>query len=537
MDGVSVMDYWAPAPMKREQAMLFSPTLDSAIPEDHPVRLFEDILARCDWSEWEAEYNLKRGQPPIHPRVVAGVILYGLSRGIRSSRMLEYLTGNNLDFLWLAEGRQLDHSTICGFRIRFHKPLKSLFRQIGRIALAMGLVRLGEVALDGSRVKANNGRRATLTAEGIEARLVALDEQIERMLREAEQTDAAESRLFDTGESSTKLPPELARAQARREELEAALAKVRAADEARRRDGIDPTKNPAQIPTTDPDSRVLPNKEGGYAPNYTPMAAADAHRGFIVDADVIPSTWEHLTTIETVDRIGENFGQRPDALLADPAHATGPNMEQLESRDVDFYTPVESREPEPGNPALREDPAEPVPEARWDELPRNPQTKKVDKSAFVYDPQKDQYYCPQGKALPYEQTKSKVNAGGERVYFRVYRCGQCEGCPLASACRLEGAGRARSVSRDAYEEHRERMAAKMARHESRAIYRKRLHTAETPFAVLKHVMGLRQFLLRGLAKVKTEWLWSCSAFNLAKLVREIARLRAKFEQLATESAG
>lgn len=531
------MEYWAPAPMKREQAMLFSPTLDSAIPEDHPVRLFEEILARCDWSEWEAEYNLRRGQPPIHPRVVAALVLYGLTRGIRSSRMLEYLTRNNLDFLWLAEGRQLDHSTICGFRVKFHKPLKSLFRQIGRIALAMGLVRLNEVALDGSRVKSNNGRRATLTAEGIEARLAALDEQIEQMLREADEADAAESRLFDTGESSTKLPPELADAKARQEELRAALAKVQVADEARRRDGIDPKRNPAQIPTTDPDSRVLPNKEGGYAPNYTPMAATDAHRGFIVDTDVIASTWEHLTTVETVDRIEETFGQRPGALLADPAHATGPNIEQLEAREVDFFTPVESRQPGPGNPALRDDPTRPVPEDRWDALPRNPQTKKLDKSAFVYDRKTDEYYCPQGRALPYEQTKSKVNAAGERIYLRVYRCGQCEGCTLASACRLESAGRARSVSRDAYEEHRQRMAAKMAREESRAIYRKRLHTAETPFAILKQVMHLRQFLLRGLAKVKMEWLWTCSAFNMAKLVRETARLRAKFEQLAADAEG
>jgi transposase len=536
-DGVGTMDYWARAPRKREQTVLFAPTLDAMIPEDHPVRLFDEILALCDWSGWEAEYHLRRGQPPIHPRVVAGVILYGLTRGLRSSRLLEYLTAHNIDFIWLAEGHHLDHSTICGFRKKFRKPLKTLFRQIGRIAINMGLIRLNEVGLDGTRVKANNGRSQTLKAEGIEQRLAALDEQLEQMLREAEEADAGESRLFDTGESASKLPPQLAEAKARQEELRQALAKVQAADRARAREGIDPKKNPAQIPATDPDSKVLPNKEGGYAPNYTPMAATDAHRGFIVDADVIPSTWEHLTTVDTVDRIEENFGRRPDTLLADPAHATGPNMEQLEARQVEFFTPVKSNQPQPGNPALRDNPSEPVAEPRWEQLPRNPQTKKLDKSAFVYDDQADVYYCPQGKALAYEQTKSKVNAAGERIYFRVYRSPDCHGCPLNQACRSEKAKRARSVSRDVHEDRRERMAAKMAREDSQAVYRKRLHTAETPFAVLKQLMNLRQFLLRGLENVKTEWLWACTAFNVAKLVRETARLRAKFAALAAEGAG
>jgi transposase len=526
------MDYWARAPMEREQTVLFAPTLDAMISEDHPVRLFDEILAGCDWSEWKAEYHLRRGQPPIPPRVVAGVILYALSRGVRSSRHVEYLTTHNIDFIWLAEGRQIDHSTICRFRTKFREPLKSLFRQIGRIAMTMGLLRLNEVALDGTRVKANNNRFETLTAAGIEERLAALDKQLEQMLREAEEVDAAESHLFDTGESSSKLPPELAKAKARQKELQQALAKVQAADQARKREGTDPKKNPAQIPSTDPDSKVLPNKEGGYAPNYTPMAATESHGGFIVDTDVIPSTWEHLTTVDTVDRIEETFGQRLDALLADPAHATGPNMEELETREVEFFTPVKSKQPQPGNPAFREDPSQPVPEQEWDDLPRNPQTKKLDKSAFVYDEEADVYYCPQGKALAFEQTKSNVNAAGERIYFRVYRSPDCQGCALGPACRSEKAKKARSISRDVYEARREQMAAKMAQEDSQAIYRKRLHTAETPFAVLKQVMNLRQFLLRGLENVKTEWRWVCTAFNLVKLVRHTARLRAKFAELA-----
>jgi transposase len=525
------MGYWAKPPMAREQIVLFAPTLEATISEDHPVRLLDEILRRMDWTAWEAEYHGRRGQPPIHPRVVAGVILYGLSRGVRSSRHLEYLLGNNLDFIWLAEGQRIDHSTLCEFRKEFRGPLKDLFRQLGRIALAMGLIRLNEVTLDGTRVKANNGRHETLRAADLEARLAALDAQIERLFAEADAADAADAQLFDTGKSSQQLPGELARLKTRQEQLQKALAEVQAADKARKREGIDPQQKPAQIPATDLDSKVLPNKEGGYAPNYTPLAAVDAHRGFIVDAEVIRDTNEQLETAPTVDRIEANFGEKPKNMLADGLHATGENLGALAERGVELYSPVLSRQPQPGNPACRADPTQPVPEAEWERLPRNPQTKKLDKSCFVYDEPSDRYYCPQGRTLEFEETKSDLSAGGQRVYFRVYRCASCAGCPLGKDCRREDARVGRSISRDAQEKRREQLAAKMATAEAKAIYKKRLHAAETPFGILKHLMHLRQFLLRGLEHVKTEWLWACTAFNFGKLVREVARLRAKFSQI------
>jgi len=531
------MHYWDQAPMSREQIALFAPTLDSVISENHPVRLFDEILHACDWSEWEARYDGRRGRPPIHPRVLAGMVLYGLTRGVRSSRHIEYLIGQNLDFIWLAEGRRIDHSTICGFRTKFRQPLKALFRQLCRIALTMGVARLNEVALDGTRVKANNGRGKTLTAEGIEKQLAALDEELERMLREAETADATDQKLFDTGESSEELPEGLADVKARQELLQAALGKAQAADKARRAEGIDPKKNPAQVPTTDPDSRVLPNKEGGYAPNYTPIATTDVHGGFILDVDVITSTTEHLVTLSSMDQIKESFGEFPETALADGAHATGPNIEGMEEREIDFYSHIGSPKTNGPNPALREDPTEPVAESAKEQLPRSPQTKKFDKSAFVYDEEKDAWYCPLGKTLSYNEQKSKVDAAGNRVYFSVYRCEECADCPWSSDCRSKKARRGRSVSRDEHAKRREQFAGRMSCPESREIYGRRFHAAETPFGILKRIMNLRQFLHRGLEKVKTEWLWACTALNLAKLVREIGRLRADFSRLAANGEG
>ena len=140
------MDYWAKARLGRDPLLLFSPTLDDSISAEHPVRLVDEILRAQDWSAWEQEYDGGWGQPPIPPWVRAGVILYGLMLRIRSSRQLEYACGHNIDFLWLAEGRKLDHTTCCKFRTKFQEPLKPLFKNLGRVAMTMGLVQLVEIA-------------------------------------------------------------------------------------------------------------------------------------------------------------------------------------------------------------------------------------------------------------------------------------------------------------------------------------------------------------------------------------------------------
>ncbi len=188
--------------------------------------------------------------------------------------------------MWLVEGRQIDHSTFAKFRTRFARPLKGLFRQVCRIAMSIGLIRLGQVAFDGTRARASNSRYKTLTAKTIEERLQAFEALFDQMMAESEAADQQAS-LEGDADSPTRLPEEIAKLEDRRERLEKALETVRAADEARKRQGVNPEKNPAQVAVTDPDSRVMPNKEGGCAPNYTPTAITDGHRGFIVDVDVL----------------------------------------------------------------------------------------------------------------------------------------------------------------------------------------------------------------------------------------------------------
>lgn len=526
------MEYWAKPRMARDQMVLFSPTLDASISDDHPVRLLDELLQGLDWSAWEMEYDGRKGQPPIPPWIMAGVILYGLMRGIRSSRMLEYLCGHNLDFMWLAEGRIIDHTTLCKFRTRFRGPLKDLFRQLGRLSLQMGLIRLVEVAFDGTRVKANASRLRTWTAERLEAALKELDALFEQRMAETEQADATAAHN-GTAEASP-LPAELRTAEARREKLRELLAQAQAADESRRKDGINAAKNPAQIPKADADSRVMPNKEGGYAPNYTPLLASDAASGMIVDCDVIAAPREETETLSVVDRIEETFGRKPEKMLADTAHGTGSNLAGMEGRGVDFYTPMASQTPAEGNPAKRSDPRQAVAEAERPQLPRNDK-KKLAKSCFLYDAESDRYYCPMGRPLDYKET-NKDQRGGMMVSRRVYRCADCAGCALAGECLDPKAKRGRTVQRDEYEPLREKMAAKMQTPQGKSVYNRRMHVAETPFAIIKSILGVRRFLLRGLEKVRTEWLWVCTAYNMRKLLARVVGLRAELAKTLTEGA-
>ena len=138
--------------------------------------------------------------------------------------------------------------------------------------------------------------------------------------------------------------------------------------------------------------------------------------------------------------------------------------------------------------------------------------------------------------MPYEKMKP-VTRKGARTTKLVYRCDGCAGCrfasdPLAPNCLSPTTKHGRTITRDDYEEVRERTASRMTQASSRELYNRRPHIAETPFGILKSVMGIRQFLLRELPKVKTEWRWAATAFNLAKLVKETARMRAELMHLA-----
>jgi transposase len=523
------MGYWAKAVMARDQIALIPTTLSDRIGEDHSVRLFWELLGTYDWQAWEAQYCGCHGQPPIHPRIVAGVLLYGLTQGIRSSRRLEWACRNAVDFMWLTEGRVIDHSTLCPFRTKFRQELKDLFRHLGRLAKVMGVVRLNNVAIDGTRVAANSSRYGTRTVESIEKELAQLDERLDALLDEAERVDQQESAALFAEDTApvTSLPKELASVKTRQAKLQKAVDQLKA----RQASGSRQQK----VAMSDPEAPILPNKGGGFGPNYTPVNAVDEANQFVVAEQVQGDAGEAEALIPLLDESEAIHDEAPGKALADSGFCTPGNLEQLANRTTDAYLapPCERLEGENQTPsskpnaAHRDDPRVPVPSDRHNALPRN-RDNRLSKEAFLYDRQSDCYWCPMGKALKFTRIEEEQRDGGVQ-HRRVYCCASCVGCTLRSSCTDNK--RNRRIRSNGKNPLREAMAEKVHSDAGREIYRQRQSVAEGPFGVIKNVMGVRQFLLRGLEKVGTEWRWVCTAYNLRILVEWVRRQRNRWATL------
>ena len=225
------MTQWAKPPQDRDQIVLFAERLDEVIPADHSVRLLDDILRGLDWTKWEANYCVGRGQPAIPPRVLASVILYGMLTKIRSSRALEDALWVRLDFRWLAEGRRIDHTTLSEFRRKHPEELKDLFVQICLVAREMGALRLVQLAYDGTRIGANNRKTATRTPEQLREMRKELAARYAELEAELEAADSREEALVGSS-SSDAVAEEWADVKRRRARVDAALEELRRVEEA-----------------------------------------------------------------------------------------------------------------------------------------------------------------------------------------------------------------------------------------------------------------------------------------------------------------
>jgi transposase len=531
---------WAEPVCGRDQIVLFSPSLQDAISQDHSVRLFDEVIGKLDFAEWEQYYQRADGRPPIHPRVMAQVILYGLSLGIRSSRKLEDACINRIDFWWLTEGRSIDHSTLAGFRVKFAEKLKGMFGQIGRVAMNLGMVNLNQVALDGTAKRASNSRYAVSRKVNLQEKLAALDQQIAGLMDESLATDKQENELF--GESSpTQLPRDLRDLKARQKRLEKAMKKVLAIEAKQKAAGRLSESGPA-TPTTDPDANLMKNKTGGFAPNHLVVLATEGKSGLIVDYQVPENPDEPSSVLPAVANIRESFGA--DAvkdLLADSAFNTGSNLDALKTAEIQPWmppkrsavtaeNPVTAPENSPTPPDAKsaaETTSQPTSQLTPQSTPQPADTgkskvKPFDKSLFVFQPASDTYQCPAGRSMTFWKNSSEKREGGT-VQIRVYRSTDCSSCALANRCISDrNKTKIRTIGRDQHEPLREEMAARMNTEQGRSIYRRRSFLAETPFAVLNTSMNVIQLLLRGTEKVTAEVGWICSAYNIKKITRLLA---------------
>ena len=451
-------------PYDPDQLLLLPPNLKDWLPEEDLVYFVMETVGELDLSEIYGNYEGGTGgQPPYDPRLMTSLLLYAYCRGIPSSRKIEEATYHSVPFRILTANQHPDHDTIATFRRRHLKPLSRLFVQVLAICEAAGLVKLGHIALDGTKVKANASKHKAMSYGRMESKAAELEAEVNRLLSEAERVDGEEDALYGKGRRGDELPGDLrykqkrlakireamaaleaeakAKAEAEREarrQREAAQAAAEAAGEERKRRGGRVPKPPSEQPDpkaqrnfTDPESRIMKDSASkSFVQGYNCQAAVDEKAQIIVAADVTPQANDKQQVKPMMEQVKANTGgKKPRRVSADSGYFSEDNLKYLAREGIDAYVAV-------GKDKHRRD-AAPAPRGR------------IPKSATVKD----------------------------------------------------------------------RMARKLHTIKGRCTYSKRKAIVEPPFGQIKEVRGFRQFLLRGEEKVRGEWRLICLTHDLLKLFR------------------
>ncbi|HOX60258.1 MAG TPA: IS1182 family transposase [Verrucomicrobiota bacterium] len=507
-----------------EQMLMWSQKLDDAVPADHPVRLVDAIFDSEVFADtlrsWRRQYCLVEGQPPYDPKHLVKLYVYGMMTGLRSSRQLETACYNRVDVIWLMSGQHPDHSTIAAFVSKGGKQMRGMFRDALRACRQAGLVECRHVCVDGTNIEADAGRGSVKTLKELEAESARVDEQIRELEGQWEANEKREESLF--GQEAPWAPGRGKDMGKRMKELERKRAKLKAALAAIERRVEESPEGKQIAVSSDPDSRVMRDKEGRSKPNYNAQLAVDAQSGVIVACDVNDQANDAGLLTPMLSQIEENGLERTEEVSADSGYNTGADIEKLESDGIVGYLPecrtqVYEKATRDSREALKAaQTGEVLSEAQWAALPRD--RGVVAKEAFRYDAGTDAYTCPAGQELRYCHDVKDTVRGRERIRRQYGGCRACRTCAHAVMC-CKNPATGRTIKRDEYEPCRERMRQRMSSQEGRDRYRVRRQTVEPRFGHMKRVMGLRRFLRRGLAKVGVEWLLACLTWNVQKLMK------------------
>ena len=318
-----------------------SPALADCVPEGHLARFVSDLVDDLDLTAIEDTYAEERGYPPYHPRMMVTVLLYAYCTGTYSSRKIAARLEDSVAFRFLAAENRPDFRTISDFRKRHSAALAGLFTQVLRVCRQAGLVRLGRVAIDGTRMKANASKHKAMSYGRMVEKDAALQQEIAELLRRAEQIDRDEDAQHGPNRRGDELPAELARRESRRQKIREAKAALEAeAREQAARAGQDPaqaTPNPkAQRNFTDPDSKIQKTADG-FIQGYNAQAAVDGHAQVIVAQTVTPMAADVGHLVPLVTALTMELRRRPRQVLADAGYCSDENLHALHDRHIDGY--------------------------------------------------------------------------------------------------------------------------------------------------------------------------------------------------------
>jgi transposase len=414
-----------------EQNLLLPASLREWLPDDHLSYFVSDVVDQLDLSAIESVYEEEdRGQPPYHPRMMTKILLYGYCVGIFSSRRIQKRLVEDVAFRVLAAGNEPDFRTISDFRKLHLKALEELFQQMLRLTLETGMMKLGRVALDGSKVKGNASKHKAMSYGRMKETEKRLREEVRQLLNQAEAADKEEDSRYGRDRRGDELPEELQRREtriARIREAKQALeerAREQAKGEGKNPEEARPTKK-AQYNFTDPESRMLKGPDG-FLQGYNTQIAVEPVFQLIVGQRVTQAANDKQQMVPLIEAIEEQCGQKPKEVLADNGYCSDENL----------------------------------------------------------------------KYLARERMKGFVATGKQK---HSQRREPCQRGPLP-----------REASRV------ERMERKLETKVGAAIYATRKSIVEPVFGQIKQARGFRQFLLRGIEKVRGEWALICMTHNLLK---------------------
>ena len=334
-------------PYEPDQISLMPASMRDWLPSDHLAYFISDIVDNLDLSAIMERYSGEdRGYPPYHPAMMVKVLLYAYCIGVASSRKIEKRLCEDIAFRVLAANNTPDFRTISDFRKDHLKALAGLFLQVLKLCQKAGLVKLGHVALDGTKIKANASKHKAMSYKRMKEEEVRLEAEVAELLKKAESVDEEEDQRYGKGKKGDELPKELAFRESRLkriQEAKAALeaeARLEAEKKPDKNDGDGTPPDKAQRNFTDPDSHIMPTSGGKYfIQAYNAQAAVDSANQIIVAAEVTNKPTDRGQAEPMMEVVKSNTGQLPYQMSADAGYFSSDAVSNLTVLGIDVYMP------------------------------------------------------------------------------------------------------------------------------------------------------------------------------------------------------
>ncbi len=473
--------------INRQQLLLRPVEVERLVDLDHPVRAIWELVGRLNLEPFYVEIESVEGvagRPVWDPRLLISLWIYAYKDGVSSAREIARLCEYHPAYQWLTGLEVVNYHTLADFRIRHKEALDQLFIEVLGVLSHEGLITLERVMHDGTKVKACASSKSFHRQATLEDHLRLAREQIEQMGDPESETlsqRVAKARQRGLREKQQRLEEAL-------KELEHMEASRSKASE----------KEKVRASSTDPEARIMLQANGAYGPAYNVQISTDSQSKIIVGAGVTQAPTDAAELEPAVDRVEANLDQRPKQMVVDAGFTNQATMEAMSEKQIDLIGALVERSGIAPN-----------------RLEQRGVSPEFYPQAFEYDASADSYRCPEGKVLTYE-TQERQGASLRRRYRA--RPSDCRVCASQAQC-CPGTRRGRSLVRSEATPEIVAFRAKMETPEAQAIYKQRAGVAEFPNAWIKDKMGLRQFRLRGLAKVTLESLWACLTYNICQWIR------------------